>query len=92
MNLADAYLMEAKWCNEKYIPSYEEYKTNGVFSSSLPLQITSFLGLGNLATKEVFDWISTNPKIIRVFSLIGRLMDDMATHKVLFYRQLEFLN
>ena len=65
MNLTEAYLMEAKWCSEKYVPSYEEYKHNGFVSSTLPLQVPSFLGLlGNLATKEVFDWISTNPKIV----------------------------
>ncbi|KAI9083065.1 hypothetical protein K1719_034969 [Acacia pycnantha] len=82
INLAEAYLTEAKWCNEKYVPSYEEYKDNGVVSSTCPLQMTSVLGLlGNLATKEVFDWISSNPKIFRAFSLIGRLMDDMASHK-----------
>ncbi|XP_028807701.1 probable terpene synthase 2 [Neltuma alba] len=80
-NLTKAYLMEAKWCNENYIPSYEEYKDNGVVSATFPLQITTFLGLGNLATKEVFDWISTNPKIVRAGSLIARLMDDMASHK-----------
>ncbi|XP_028795959.1 probable sesquiterpene synthase [Neltuma alba] len=81
INLAEAYLMEAKWCSEKYVPSYEEYKNNGVVSSFGPLQITSFLGPGNLATEEVFDWISTNPKIIEAVSLIGRLMDDVATHE-----------
>ncbi|KAI9083060.1 hypothetical protein K1719_034964 [Acacia pycnantha] len=82
IELAESYLMEEKWCSEKYVPSYEEYKDNGVLSSTLPLQMISFLGmLGNLTTKEVFDWISTNPKIVRAFSLIGRLIDDMATHK-----------
>ncbi|KAF7833900.1 putative terpene synthase 2 [Senna tora] len=79
--LSEAYLVEAKWCSEGHIPSYEEYKHNGVVSSTLPLQIASFIGLTNLATKEVFDWMYTNPKIIRAVSLIGRLMDDMATHK-----------
>ncbi|KAI9083037.1 hypothetical protein K1719_034941 [Acacia pycnantha] len=82
IELAESYLTEAKWCSEKYVPSYEEYKDNGVLSSTLPLQMISFLGmLGNLATKEVFDWISSSPKVVRAFSLIGRLVDDMATHK-----------
>ncbi|XP_028755919.1 (-)-germacrene D synthase-like [Neltuma alba] len=81
INLVRAYLVEAKWCNEDYVPSYEEYKDNGVASSTIPLHITSFLGLGNLATKDVLDWIATNPRIVRACSLIGRLMDDMATHK-----------
>ncbi|XP_054811086.1 probable terpene synthase 2 [Prosopis cineraria] len=80
-NLAKAYLMEARWCYEGYIPRYEEYKDNGVVSSTYPLQITSFLVLGNLATKEVLEWIATDLTIVRASSIIGRLMDDMASHK-----------
>ncbi|KAK4255623.1 hypothetical protein QN277_008600 [Acacia crassicarpa] len=73
IHLCEAYLMEAKWCSEKYVPSYEEYKDNGVVTSTAPIQITSFLSmLGNLATKEMFDWISTNPKIVWHPLLNGR--------------------
>ncbi|KAF7824038.1 putative terpene synthase 2 [Senna tora] len=28
--MAEAYLVEAKWCNEGHIPTYEEYIENGV--------------------------------------------------------------
>ncbi|MED6167492.1 hypothetical protein PIB30_003463 [Stylosanthes scabra] len=80
-NLAQTYLVEAKWCHEGYIPTYDEYKVNGTISSTLPLQIITFLGLGGFATKEVFDWIISDPKIVKAVSLIGRLMDDMASHK-----------
>ncbi|XP_054778346.1 probable terpene synthase 2 [Prosopis cineraria] len=80
-NLANACLMEAEWCHEHYVPSYEEYKDNGAASSAFPLLLSSFLGLGNLATKVVFEWLATDPKIIRTVSTIGRLKDDMVTHK-----------
>ncbi|XP_054778344.1 probable terpene synthase 2 [Prosopis cineraria] len=82
INSANAYLMEAKWCHEHCVPSYEEYKDNGAVSTTCPLLISSFLGLGNLATKEVFEWLATHPKIIGTMSTIGRLLDDMATHKL----------
>ncbi|XLT13300.1 hypothetical protein HN51_058990 [Arachis hypogaea] len=81
-NLAQSYLVEAKWCHGGYIPTYDEYKVNGAISSTLPLQIIAFLGLVGFATKQLFDWIMSDPKIVKVVSLIGRLRDDMGSHKV----------
>ena len=46
------------------------------------LTAISFLGMGDIVTKEAFDWIFSNPKIITASSIIGRLMDDMKSHKV----------
>ncbi|KAK2447436.1 putative terpene synthase [Trifolium repens] len=79
--LAKSYLVEAKWCNEGFIPTYDEYKVNGIISSSLPLQILSFLGLGEFSNKELLDWIFSHPKIINAASAIGRLADDISSHK-----------
>ncbi|KAL1299329.1 hypothetical protein AAHE18_18G101600 [Arachis hypogaea] len=82
LNLAEAYLLEAKWCNEDYVPTYDEYKVNGAMSSSLQLHIVAFVGLGEFATKEVFDWIFSDPTtIIKAVSLVGRLKDDLASHR-----------
>ena len=46
------------------------------------LTIMSFIGMRETATKEVFDWLQQNPKIVRALSTVMRLMNDMATHKV----------
>ena len=46
------------------------------------LTAVSFLGMGDIVTKETFDWIFSNPKIITASSVIGRLMDDIKSHKV----------
>ncbi|KAK4269226.1 hypothetical protein QN277_022412 [Acacia crassicarpa] len=79
--LAEAYLVEAQWCNQGYVPTYEEYLENGVVTSVHPLlQTASFLGLGS-ATKHVFDWISNVPKIVRASAIICRLKGDMSSHK-----------
>ncbi|KAJ1376771.1 Terpenoid cyclases/protein prenyltransferase alpha-alpha toroid [Sesbania bispinosa] len=81
-NLARSYLVEAKWCQEGYIPTYDEYKVNGNLTSTCQLQITSFLGLmGEFSTKELFDWTLNDPTIIKAISIIGRLMDDISSHK-----------
>ncbi|CAL0323136.1 unnamed protein product [Lupinus luteus] len=79
-DITQAYLLEAKWCKEGYIPTYDEYKINGIITSTFTVQITSFIALGDFATKDVFDWISSNPNNIKAASIIGRVMDDMASH------------
>ncbi|XP_027928308.1 probable terpene synthase 2 isoform X2 [Vigna unguiculata] len=80
-NLTKGYMVEAKWCHEHYIPTYDEYKANGVLTSCLPCMITSFISLGEFATESVLDWIFSDPRIIAAASVIGRVMDDMASHK-----------
>ncbi|XP_014522018.1 probable terpene synthase 2 [Vigna radiata var. radiata] len=80
-NLVKCYLVEAKWCNEGYIPTYDEYKINGMFTSCCPIFATTFIGLADFATKDVLDWILSNPDILRAASVIARVLDDMASHR-----------
>ena len=81
--LVRAYFDEAKWFYQNYIPTMEEYMHVALKSSGYPmLTAISFLGMGNIVTKEAFDWIFSNPKIITASSIICRLMDDMKSHKV----------
>ena len=78
-----AYFDEAKWFHQNYIPTMEEYMHVALKSSGLPMLTTiSFLGMGDIVTKKAFDWTFINPKIITASSIIGRLMDDMKSHKV----------
>ncbi|KAF5450587.1 hypothetical protein F2P56_030922 [Juglans regia] len=77
--LAQAYLLEAKWMMEKYIPTVEEYIRNALVTGGYAALVTlSFLGMGD-ATKEVFDWACGNPKIVKAAETIGRLMDDLVS-------------
>nr|POE44558.1 beta-caryophyllene synthase [Quercus suber] len=80
--LVRAYFDEAKWFHQNYIPTMEEYMHIALKTSGYPmLTAISFLGMGDIVTKEAFDWIFSNPKIITASSVIGRLMDDMKSHK-----------
>ncbi|KAM3744343.1 hypothetical protein ACB098_06G046000 [Castanea mollissima] len=80
--LARAYFDEAKWFFQKHIPTMEEYMNLTLRTSAYPMLTTvSFLGMGDIVTKEAFDWSFTNPKIVIASSIISRLMDDMRTHK-----------
>ncbi|CAK9321703.1 unnamed protein product [Citrullus colocynthis] len=77
-----AYLMEAKWFNEGYIPTMEEYMEVATISSSYHLFASvSFLALGNVASKEVFEWAQTFPMLLKATGVIGRLLNDIVSHK-----------
>ncbi|KAJ4718967.1 Sesquiterpene synthase [Melia azedarach] len=74
--------VEAKWFNEGYVPTIEEYMEVALISvCNLMLATISFVGMGDIATKESFEWISSNPKIVKASSVICRLMDDIVSHK-----------
>ncbi|XP_031284201.1 alpha-copaene synthase-like [Pistacia vera] len=80
--LVQAYFVEAKWCNEGYIPTVEEYlKVSLVTTTYKMLATTSFLGMGQIADKKAFDWLANDPKIITASTIICRLMDDIVSHK-----------
>ncbi|KAH7859427.1 hypothetical protein Vadar_001028 [Vaccinium darrowii] len=77
-----AYFEEAKWSHEGYVPSIEEYMTVALVSAGYKLFVVlSFVDMGELASKEAFDWISNDPLIVEAGSVITRLGDDMAGHK-----------
>ena len=80
------YFHEAKWLHNKEIPPFDEYLLIGYENpGSFSLIAMSFTGMGNDVTKEAMDWVlcDPEPKIVRAMSIVGRLMNDIAYHKVL---------
>ncbi|WRX28423.1 Terpene synthase [Theobroma cacao] len=45
------------------------------------LSTASFVGMGDIVTKDAFDWILSNPKMITASSIICRLTDDIVSHE-----------
>jgi len=81
---AKAYLQEAKWLSEDFVATFDEYKENGVYSSSyLALLTGSFLGMVDEGTLDVFEWLSTFPPLLVTSALIGRLCGDIASCEVI---------
>nr|UZT70950.1 terpene synthase 5 [Paeonia delavayi] len=81
-NQVNAYFMEAKWCSTEYVPTMEEYMQVALVTSAYTmLATTSFVGMGDIVTKETFEWISKEPRIAKASAIICRLMDDMVSHK-----------
>ncbi|KAJ0103672.1 hypothetical protein Patl1_04408 [Pistacia atlantica] len=76
------FFNEAKWCDKKYVPTIEEYLSVALLTSGhLTLAATSFVGMGDVVTEESFEWVLSNPKIVKASAIIGRLMNDIAGHK-----------
>ena len=74
---------EARWLNKKYIPTTEEYTNISTLSTCYAtLIIISFVGMGDIASEDVFKWAQTHPKIIKASALICRLMDDISSSEV----------
>ena len=72
---AESYFKEAGWLNKNYKPKYEEYMEVALTTSGYELLSTiSFICMGDIATKEVFDWLSDCPKILKASSIICRAL------------------
>ncbi|GMH05858.1 hypothetical protein Nepgr_007698 [Nepenthes gracilis] len=81
--ICKSYLKEAKWRQEKYIPTYDEYMDCAMTTFGYRFATTvSHLGMGQIATRETFQLFSQFPKILRASSIIGRLKDDMAGYEI----------
>lgn len=80
---AKAYFDEAKWFHEGCIPSMEEYmRVAATSAASFALSTTSLVGMGDIVTKESFEWLFNDPKILRASNIIVRLTDDIVSSKV----------
>ncbi|XP_021827711.1 (-)-alpha-pinene synthase-like isoform X2 [Prunus avium] len=80
--VARAYFEEARWFNEGYTPTMDEYLPAAIVSSGYPtLSTVSLLGMGDIVTKDTFEWLFNDPKIVRASATLTRFMDDIVTSK-----------
>ncbi|KAL9236370.1 hypothetical protein vseg_011050 [Gypsophila vaccaria] len=84
-DITKEYMQEVQWSQQKYVPIYEEYmNNNALVTSPYPLGIIgTFLGMGEIASKESFEWASQKPMpdVIKAVSTIIRLLNDMGGYK-----------
>ncbi|XVF26423.1 hypothetical protein REPUB_Repub14bG0015200 [Reevesia pubescens] len=80
IELVNGYHLETKWNHDGYIPTFEEYMTVSMKTTTYyPLIAISFIGVG--AGTDAFEWLRQDPKIMKATNVIGRLMDDIVSHK-----------
>lgn len=81
---ARAYFEESRWRDEKYVPTLEEHLGVSKMSTTYPLLASAILvGMGEVATKEAFEWAASFPKIVDASSAIGRIMNDITSYEVI---------
>ncbi|KAM7530150.1 hypothetical protein LguiB_033560 [Lonicera macranthoides] len=77
-DLCKCYLVEAKWCYNKYTPNFEEYMKNAWISVGGALVLVhSYFSLTNPINKEALDSLEKYHNIIRCSSMIVRLSNDL---------------
>ncbi|XP_042399446.1 alpha-humulene synthase [Zingiber officinale] len=80
--LSRSYFQEAKWGVERYVPSLEEHLLVSLISAGYyAVACAAYVGLGEDATKETFEWVASSPKILKSCSILCRLMDDITSHE-----------
>ncbi|KVH54711.1 hypothetical protein Ccrd_025694 [Cynara cardunculus var. scolymus] len=82
IKMVKSYMAQEKWVNDGYIPTTDEYLSVALLSSGINMIVSSsFVGMGDLVTDDSFKWILTKPLIFRQSNVIGRLLDDIVSHK-----------
>ncbi|XP_062015838.1 (-)-germacrene D synthase-like [Rosa rugosa] len=70
------------WFHKNYTPTMDEYMEVALVTSAYSmLATTSFVGMGDIVTKDSFEWIFSDPKIVKASAVVCRLMDDVVSHK-----------
>ncbi|KDP35321.1 hypothetical protein JCGZ_09480 [Jatropha curcas] len=79
-DLCKAFLLEAKWYNDGYTPTLEEYIDNALISIAGPLLLVhGYFLLKNPVTIDALKVLKEYSNIIRSSAIIFRLADDLAT-------------
>jgi len=89
--VVQAYATEARWFNNNYVPTVEEYmQISKITCCHSLLTTSSYVGMGETATENIFKWASNWPKIVDAISTICRLMDEIVTSEVFITFKLNF--
>ncbi|KAK9005288.1 hypothetical protein V6N11_042731 [Hibiscus sabdariffa] len=82
IQLANDYQAEVKWYHDSSVPTFEEYMRVAMKTSTFDVLLTiAFIGMGEVAGIQAFEWLRNDPKILKATNVIGRLMDDIVSHK-----------
>jgi hypothetical protein len=77
------YITEARWLNNKYQPTLDEYIQLTIESGGYGLMSTTcYIGMGDTATEDIFKWISNHPNICNTGMVMARIMDDIVSNEV----------
>ncbi|KAL5803912.1 hypothetical protein ACOSQ3_030712 [Xanthoceras sorbifolium] len=86
--MVKAYLVEAEWFYQNYVPPFDEYLRYSLISiGSFSYTAAKFLGMEEeIAGINAFEWLQSRPKIRTAAYVIARLKNDLIGHKSEFKR------
>ncbi|XXG82617.1 hypothetical protein AAC387_Pa10g0526 [Persea americana] len=77
------YFIEMEWLNSGYSPTLEEYTSVALITGAyFMLTLVSYVGMGDIATKEVFEWAKNKPKLLKAASVVCRFKDDIQSNQL----------
>ncbi|KAJ4952444.1 hypothetical protein NE237_029276 [Protea cynaroides] len=80
IDMFEAFLVEARWFNKKYVPTQEEHLINGVTTGGTYMALVhAFFLMGEGVTKETIGMMEPYPKLFSYSGMILRLWDDLGT-------------
>ncbi|KAL6659804.1 hypothetical protein ACP70R_002633 [Stipagrostis hirtigluma subsp. patula] len=80
--LSKYYLDEAEWSNENHEPNFKEHVEVSVMSSGYPtLAVMVLVGMGDMVTKETFEWAIGVPDMVSASGEVARFLNDIASYK-----------
>ncbi|KFK24576.1 hypothetical protein AALP_AAs45078U000300 [Arabis alpina] len=80
--LVKSYEDITKWARTGHVSTFDEYMKVG-FKSGAMSDFTTycFIGMEDINEKETFEWLNSNPLIIRALSFMSRLVNDVGTYE-----------
>ncbi|CAO2168914.1 unnamed protein product [Urochloa humidicola] len=80
--LSKGYLQEAEWFHQGCTPKFKEQVNVSVITAGgQVLSIGLLVGMGDIATKEAFEWVIGNADAVWACGEESRFMDDMSAFK-----------
>nr|VDD08778.1 unnamed protein product [Brassica oleracea] len=78
---ANGYMQEVNWLRKDCIAKFDEYKENAILSSAYyAIMGVTFVGMGDVAKLDAFEWLSSHPKIRIAAEIICRFTDDITSY------------
>ncbi|CAK8572267.1 unnamed protein product [Lathyrus sativus] len=86
-DMLKAFLQEARWCDDKHMPKFDDYLKNASVSiSGVVLHTHSYFLLNHTITKEGLEYLENFHKGLQRPSIISRLCNDFATSSAEFQK------
>ncbi|ANM57869.1 Terpenoid cyclases/Protein prenyltransferases superfamily protein [Arabidopsis thaliana] len=81
--ITKAYQEIAKWARTGHVSTFDEYMKVGVLTAGMAdYAAYCFIGMEDINEKEAFEWLNSNPLIIKHLTAMFRLANDVGTYEV----------